>query len=759
LLFFCLNVWQSTIFHPFSYLSPYPLTKLNQNMRSFFCFLSLFTTIALSAQSFTSAEIARWKAQAQRITIDRDVWGIPHIHGKTDADAVFGMLYTQCEDDFARVEDNYIIAEGRMAEVEGEAALYRDLRARLFLDTLQVKAVYTKSPAWMKALLNAFADGANYYLYTHPEVKPRLLRRFQPWMPLLFSEGSIGGNISIVSVERLKNFYSKDHSTSYLPEWERKSWEPVGSNGFAIAPKKSATGNALLMINPHTSFYFRSELQMTSDEGLNAYGAVTWGQFFIYQGFNQNCGWMHTSSDADVVDEYLETVEKKDGLLKYHYGKEWRPVTVKKIKLGCKVGDKVEMREIPAYFTHHGPIIGEKDGKWAAIRMMNEPLGALQQSYLRTKATGYASYNKVMDIRTNSSNNTVFADNQGNIAYWHGDFMPKRDPKTNWSAPVDGSDPKNEWQGLHKVSEIVQILNPANGWIQNCNSTPFTVAGAENSPQRSKYPVYMAPDAENFRGINAVRVLSRFSVFTLDSLIKAAYDPHLVGFEDLVPALIAAYELAENKATRTTEAITILKKWDFNLSTESVAGALAILWGEKIHRLARQRVPADEDLENLELNATAINKTTAQEKINLFQEVLDELTRDFGDWRTPWGAINRFQRITGAIQPTFDDAKTSYPVGFTSSNWGSLPAFAARTYPGTKKRYGSVGNSFVAAVEFGKRVKARAVVTGGSNANPQSPHFNDQGKLYAAGQFRDVYFYPEEVKSHLEKSYRPGEKK
>lgn len=734
------------------------ITKYNQNMKALFCIFFTCTAIALMAQSFTPAEITRWKTQAQRVSIDRDSWGIPHIKGKTDADAVFGMLYTQCEDDFTRVEENYIVAEGRMAEVEGETALYRDLRARLFLDTLQVKAIYAKSPVWMKALLDAFAAGANYYLYTHPEVKPRLLQRFQPWMPLLFSEGSIGGNIAIVSVERLKGFYSKDHSTSYIPEWERKSWEPVGSNGFAIAPSKSVTGNALLMINPHTSFYFRSELQMTSDEGLNAYGAVTWGQFFIYQGFNQNCGWMHTSSDADVVDEYLETIEKKDGVLKYRFGKEWRAVTIKKIKLGCKVGDRVEMREIPAYFTHHGPIIGEKDGKWAAVRMMNEPMGALQQSYLRTKATGYASYNKVMDIRTNSSNNTVFADNQGNIAYWHGDFMPKRDPKVNWSLPVDGSDPRNEWRGLHAVSEIVQLRNPQNGWLQNCNSTPFTVAGEANSPKRSMYPTYMAPDAENFRGINAVRVLSSFSKFSLDSLIKAAYNPHLVGFEDLIPALVSAYDQFSNKTTELSEAIEILKKWNFNLGTESVAGALSILWGDKIHRLARERVPADEELENLELNAAAIQKTSAEEKIKLLQEVLDEQRKDFGNWRTTWGAINRFQRITGAISPTFDDAKTSFPVGFTSSKWGSLPAFAARTYPGTKKRYGSVGNSFVAAVEFGKRIKAKAIVTGGSNSNPQSPHFNDQGQMYAAGRFRDIYFYPEEVKAHLEKSYKPGDR-
>ena len=255
---------------------------------------------ALHAQPFTKAEITRWQKQASQVTITRDTWGVPHIYGKTDADVVFGLLFTQCEDDFDRVEMNYLDAIGRLAEVEGESALYHDVRARLFMDTTQAVALYKKSPVWMKSLLDAFADGTNYYLYTHPDVKPKLLTRFRPWMPLMFSEGSIGGNISVVPVSRITDFYEHQKTSwrtrpadTTFDYYERES---VGSNGFAIAPAKSATKNALLLINPHTSFYFRSEAQMVSQAGLNAYGAVTWGQFFVYQGFNEHCGWMHTSS-------------------------------------------------------------------------------------------------------------------------------------------------------------------------------------------------------------------------------------------------------------------------------------------------------------------------------------------------------------------------------------------------------------------------------------------------------------------------------
>ncbi|UFH56694.1 penicillin acylase family protein [Spirosoma sp. KNUC1025] len=729
-------------------------------IRLIIVFCSSLWVASVGAQPFSQSEIARWQQQAKQITITRDTWGVPHIYGKTDADVVFGVLFTQCEDDFARVEENYIDAIGRMAEVEGESALYHDLRARLFLDTTRAVAIYKKSPAWMKKLLDAFADGTNYYLYTHPDVKPKLLKRFQPWMPLLFSEGSIGGNISVVSTERLKAFYEHTKFTS-VNDFDKYEREPVGSNGFAIAPAKSATKNAMLLINPHTSFYFRSEVHLVSQTGLNAYGAVTWGQFFIYQGFNEYCGWMHTSSGADSMDEFLEIIEKKDNKLFYRYGNALKPVRTETIRLPYKSGTGIQYKEFTMFWTQHGPVVGEKDGKWMAVSMMNTPLEALEQSYLRTKAKGYASYKDVMRLNGNASNNTVFADRDGNIAYWHGNFMPKRAPKFDWSQPVDGSNPETAWKGLHGVDELVQVHNPASGWIQNCNSTPFTVSGS-SSPAKNQYPTYMAPDAENYRGINAVRVLSQKRMFTLDTLIAAANDPHLAGFDDLIPALLTAYQTVmgegANKSNDLLEAIQVLRDWNRCYGTTSVGTTLGIFWGEKIQRLARSRVPANLQLDFLSFTDFVINKTTPQEKVTALNEVLADLTRDFGTWKTPWGDINRYQRLTGKIQETYDDQKPSIPVGFTPSAWGSLAAYGARTAPNTKKRYGYVGNSFVAVVEFGKRVKARSVVTGGQSSRPGTQHFTDQSPLYCEGKFKDVWFYPEDVQQHVEKTYHPGDK-
>ncbi|MDO7846771.1 penicillin acylase family protein [Hymenobacter sp. M29] len=728
--------------------------------------LLILAGLVAQAQKFSPAELARWQQKAQQVSITRDTYGVPHIYGKTDADAVFGLLYTQCEDDFDRVETNYLDAIGRLAEVEGEAQIYHDLRARLFLDSTQAIGIYRKSPADMKLLLDAFAAGTNYYLATHPTVRPRLLRRFQPWMPLMFSEGSIGGNISVVSLERLKAFYSQQKSTSWVkPDAGQPDQDEIGSNGFAIAPAKSASGHALLLINPHTSFYFRSEVQMASQQGMNAYGAVTWGQFFVYQGFNEHCGWMHTSSQADSMDEYLETIEKKNGTYFYRYGGKLRPVQTEKVTLPYRAGNQMLRRTFTICRTHHGPVVGQKtDQQWVALRMMNTPLAALQQSYLRTKATDYASFQQVMKLNGNATNNTVFADSKGSIAYWHGNFMPRRNPKFDWSQPVDGSTPATEWQGLHPLSELVQVHNPASGFIQNCNSTPFTVAGPGSSPAPTKYPSYMAPDAENYRGLNAVRVLSRKAVFSLDTLIAAANDPHLTAFDDMLPPLLAAYDAAATEVkvsiqpTAADEAIAALRAWNRNYSKTSAAQTVAIYWAERLLAKARARVPAAQpQLDYISFTKFALANTNPAEKTAALTEAIDDLTRAFGTWKMPWGDVNRFQRLTGRIEETYDDQQPSLPVAFTSSAWGSLASFKAQAYPGTKKRYGSVGNSFVAVVEFGPRVVARSVVTGGQSSRPGTPHFTDQAELYTNGRFKDVRFYPEDVKAHAERTYRPGQ--
>ncbi len=720
------------------------------------CFLLVLLAGCLPGGT-PDAEVARWESRAAAVTIVRDDWGIPHVSGKTDADAVFGLIYAHAEDDFNRIEVNYLNAMGRLAEAEGEGAVFQDLRMKLFISPEMLQAEYQASPEWLRALMDAWADGLNYYLHTHPGVRPRVLTRFEPWMALSFSEGSIGGDIERVSVAQLRAFYEEATPVVAALPAEAGYQEPGGSNGIAIAPANTVDGKALFLINPHTSFFFRGEVQVTSDEGLNAYGAVTWGQFFVYQGFNDRLGWMHTSSGVDNIDEYAETIVERGDSLYYRHGAELRPVAVTTITVPFRTDSGMASRAFTTYRTHHGPVVRKGgDGRWIAVRMMEEPRKALTQSWQRTKARTFAEFREVMELHTNSSNNTIYADGDGTIAYFHANFVPRRDARFDWTRPVDGSDPATDWDGVHGVEESPYVVNPPTGWVYNTNNWPYSAAGAD-SPRQADFPSYTDRGRENARGLHAIRVLQGRKDFTLDRLVEAAYDSYLTAFEAMIPALVRAWDstaASDPVKQRLGEQVELLRTWDLRWAEESVPTALAIYWADRLARTvgpaaAEAGLPADDYI-------TA--RASRAERLQALADASDTLAAHFGSWRTPWGEINRFQRLTGDIVQPFADSAPSIPVGFTSARWGSLASFGARTYPGTRRMYGTSGNSFVAVVEFGDSVRARAITAGGESGDSASPHFNDQAARYAKGDLREVYFYRHQLEGHIAREYRPGQR-
>jgi acyl-homoserine-lactone acylase len=729
----------------------------------------LFALGALGTAEAAALQEARSLHHAQNVLIVRDNWGIAHIYGKSDADTVFGMIYAQAEDDFGRIERNYLNGLGMLAQAEGESAVYSDLRQRLFIDPSRLQAKYRSSPGWLQSLMTAWSDGLNYFLSKHPAVSPRVIRHFEPWMALSFTEGSIGGDIETIDLGKLREFYPAQSQPQPSSAGMSPATEPApgGSNGFAIAPSRSASGHALLWINPHTSYYFRSELQMVSEQGLNVYGAVTWGQFFVYQGFNAHNGWMHTSYGGDAIDEYAETVVRKPDGLYYKYGTTLRKLKVSHLEIPFKQGNSMGYRNFVVYHSHHGPIIRAEDGggdaqgddarssdaRWIAIKLLQDPVPALEQSFLRIKTVDYASFRKTQEMRTDTSNNTVYADADGTIAYFHGNFIPKRNPKFDFTRPVDGSNPATEWHGPHALEDTITLLNPSNGWILNTNNWPFTAAG-EASPKRENYPVYMWIKGENPRGVHAVEVLKDIHDVTLDSLIAAGYDSHLTAFDVLLPPLFKDYDqLAADDPLRAglDGPIKSLRSWNRRTAADSVATAVAIFWGQELlERKGPEARDADEPVYDY-----LVGHLTAPERIAGLAAAVAKLQRDFGRWQTPWGEINRFQRLTDDIVQPVDDAKPSLPVGFASSNWGALASFDSPYPRKTKKIYGSVGNSFVAAVEFGPTVHAKAIMSGGESGNPASPHFTDQAQMFTHGVFRDVLFSREDVMAHAERSYHP----
>ena len=488
---------------------------------------------------------------------------------------------------------------------------------------------------------------------------------------------------------------------------------------------------------------------MKSNENLNAYGAVTWGQFFIYQGFNEHTGWMHTSTYTDVIDEFQEEIITKNDELYYKYGEEIRAVTSLEVPLNYKTDEGVQEKTFTVYRTHHGPITHKDGDKWVATAMMWDPVNALKQSFERTIQSDYKGFRQMMDIKTNSSNNTVYADSDGNIAYFHGNFIPKRDVKFDYAKPVDGSDPATDWNGLHDVEDHIKLLNPSVGWLQNCNSTPFTAADID-SPKAEDYPYYMSTAPENFRGIHAIDLLKNTEKLSLDGLIDLAYDNRLPAFEVLIPGLIKAFDANPNRAY--AKEINHLRNWDYRTTEKSVAMTLAHFYATSYMRYGDR----PKGLSFMELFSHWAEDSSLEERRSIFYKTVDELRNSFGNAALEWGEVNRFQRIDGAIRQAFSDSLPSTPIGLASGRWGALAAYGARYHNNTKKIYGTRGNSFVAVVEFGERLKAKSLLAGGQSGNPENTHFDDQIESYRNANFKEVSFYDEDVMKAAERIYHPG---
>lgn len=747
------------------------MKHLRYGLSVILCSLIAYTCVAQKAEN------ERWAKHAANTNIIRDEWGIPHIYGKTDADAVFGLMYAQCEENFFQIENNYLEMLGRSAEapnkglsqIQGDK--YADLMMKLIQDSAAAINDFNRSPSWFKKLLIAHADGINYYLYKHPEVKPKVIHHYQPWYHLMWTDGSVsptryGG----IRRKDVFDFYkTQDVSLNATLLNTITNWASIddyaveektlkGSNGFAIAPKHSKNGNAMLYINPHVPFYFRSEMHMVSQEGLNVYGAVTWGQMFIYQGFNEHAGWMHTSSYADVADVYAETVKQENGKWFYLYERKWLPMVEKKIKIEQQNSSQI----FTTYKTHHGPIMGSKDGKWLSLSENNRSLNALLECWTRTKATNLKEYQTALNLLANNSNNTVYADGDGNIAYWHGNFMPKRNNQFDFTKPVDGSIKATAWNGLHTLNEIVQSINPSNGWLQNCNATPYTVAG-DQSPKAANYPKYMAPDGENPRGLNAVRLLEQVDKISLDELIELGYNKHLTAFDILLPPFIE-YSKTATLTEDQKKAINYLANWDHNADTNSIAQTIAVEWASKLMTAIPPAETEEAATQSIDRFNKMIQEVSNEKKLAFLDSALMRIKINYSNlpfaqasWEIPWGQINRYQRAMPNTEFPFSDNRPSIAVAQTSSKFGQLPAFESNSRTnGVKKRYGYSGSSFIAAVSFGKKLEAKTIITGGQSFDPNNKHFTDQAQDYIDGKFKTIHFYKEDVLAHKVISYNPG---
>jgi acyl-homoserine-lactone acylase len=683
--------------------------------------------LTFAATSFAApARIAEPGEMAHSVTIYRDSYGVPHIYGPTDASCVFGYLYAQAEDNFWQIEDSYIRALGRASEVYGEKTLADDQLVRALEIPKLSQAEYERATPRMKQLLDAAAAGLNYYLERNPQVKPRLLTHFEPWHMYAFSRYAL----YYLFIFKQTGIQGSELAGAVA--------ETQGSNMWAVTPRKSATGHALLFINPHQPFFGAGqwwEGHVHSDEGWNLSGASFFGSGFPTIGHNETLGWSHTVNKPDIFDIYEETFDKASDPLSYRYGDGYRKAV--------EWNDSILVNGKPRTFTFrktlHGPIVAKRNGKSLAVRMAKfEEGGQIDEWYAMGKARTLAEFKTAMSRVAIPMFNAMYADNRGNIFYVYNGAVPRRSEKFDWSKPVDGSNPETDWHGYHAFSELPQLTNPKSNFLQNCNSTPFATT-SDGNPDPTQFPKYMVTEADTPRARISRKILAGAAKFSFDDWAKAGFDTTVITADENLPKLIAAWDQSK-QPSELAPVIEVLRAWNHKSAVDSVAMTVYMAWFEK--QFGTAVIPAAKP---------------KQDPLQSLAAAVQDLEKIYGTWRTPWGDENRLERIPSGGDEPFSDQRQSLAVAGAPGDIGIVFNFYARPEKGQKRRYGVAGHSFISVVDFGPTVDARSVLVFGENANSTSPHYFDQAQLYAKQEFKPAWFSLKDVKAHTERTYHPGD--
>ncbi len=705
---------------------------------------ALVVAIASPAFALTGEEYAA------QVKIHRDEWGVPHIYGPTDASVVFGSAYAQCEDYFWQLEETYIQCLGRYAEVNGAAGLDNDMLIALFEIVESAKADYPGLRPDIKAICDAFAAGYNFYLKKHPDVTPRLIDNYEPWYMLAYER-------SMMLQRLLGHAHAPRRGLSPMLEEIRAA---TGSNAWAIGPSKTDDGTAMLFINPHQPWFgtgMFTELHVRSDEGWNFSGSTFPGGPFPTMGHNDYLGWAYTVNEPDVGDVYRLTFDHPTDKLQYRYGDGWKTASEWSSTIKVLTPEKLEERTYTFRKSHYGPIMSkEDDTHYLAVKIAKLMEGSrIVQSLAQTKATNFDEWIAAAGMLQLQMFNTVYADRDGNIFYVYNGTVAKKDPKQNWMEPVDGSDPKNEWGDYYTIWELPHVLNPESGYVQNCNSSPFTTTDDEN-PSKLDFPPYMVEDKDDDkRRAKMSRYLLRNAEdVSFEDWQKLVYDTTLYWPMTELPRyqrlLEGVQEVNPELAAKVAPYLNHVLDWDYRSTLESTQTTLAVEWYEQMYG---RGYPVET------MKAEFVNDPEA--RLGALVTAADNLRGLFGDWKVPYGDIHRLQRHPDqpgmATVPFSDDLPSVGHPGVRGPLGVAFTVYDTPSTPDRKNRYAGVGASYMAVIEFGEKVKAGSYLHFGQSGDPSSPHFFDQAELLSKQTFKPAWFHWDDVVKHTEQAYHPGE--
>lgn len=693
---------------------------------------------------------------ARQVVIYRDSYGVPHIDAATDEAAVFGFAYAQAQDYFWQVEDNYLLSLGRYAEAHGPEGLNSDLLNRAFEIVPRAKADFPNISPGTRSLCAAYVAGLNYFLATNPHVKPRLITHFEPWHVV-----ACGRQLMLELTYR----YTRIHS-NYMPRVHPIIAAATGSNAWAIGPQRTKSGKAMLFANPHQPWFGFGQMyeaHLRSGEGWNFTGATFFGSPLPTMGHNEHVGFSFTTNEPDIADLWRETFDDPNEPLHYRYNGGYRKAVEWQDTIHVKTHGGVQAKVYTFRKTHHGPIVAKEDEQ----HQLAARIGRLEDSLLLTQMERLVRAKNLDDFRAGMGGlnfplmNAIYADRDGHIYFLYNGTIAKRDPEFDWSKPVDGSDPRTEWNGYHTIDELPQLLDPEAGYIQNCNSSPFTTTHLDN-PRQTDFPPYMVEDKDDDkrRAKRSREILAELDQVTFDQLRIAAFDTKIYWAEHELPKYAEAFE--ELKQTNPGLAAQVkpylehLLDWDCRSTHESTQATLCVAWYEQLYGGGYPGEQLKERFtDNMPLRFEALVKAAG------------DLRSMHGDWRVPFGETHRIQRhadVADLVNVPFDDRLPSLPCAGTHGPMGVIftqyytPTIRIPFVKTVSKHYGLIGYTYAGVFEFGERVQGATLVQFGASGDPRSPHFFDQAKLLSRQEFKPELFYWEDVISGAKSGYHPGQR-
>ncbi|MEM8930653.1 MAG: penicillin acylase family protein [Acidobacteriota bacterium] len=673
----------------------------------------------LDTTSALQPDRERLDALAASVTIHRDAFGVPHVFGPTDASVVFGATYARAEDEFDAVEGAIIKLLGRAASVSGPEWLRWDTFLRKLRIEEHSKAEYFAASREVQALCDAFADGMNVFLEQHPEVEPRLIEHFEPWHALvgyrLFHVSGIDG----ATLEQIGQAGVLDRFTGYL-----------ASTGWAIGPTKSASGNAMLLINPHIPLDAPYEFSLHSEEGLQVSGQVAYGIGILpISGHNGHSGWAITANQPDINDVYVESFDP-DEPLRYRSGEQTKLAIRWHEQIESRTADGSEPISKTFERTHHGPIFIDDEGRKVALKVAKlETGGLLQQFYDMSRAHDLEQFKAAIAPMNMTYNNLVYADRDGHIFYLYGGAVARRSEQFDWSRPVDGSNPETEWGDFHAWYELPHLEDPEIGYVQSSNNSPYRTTNAQN-PDPSTYPEYLFhSERDTSIARRSRQILDGAETITFAQWAALAFDTYLPTADaDIVRVAAELRRLREQRpdeASELAEAVELLEGWDRRAGADSIASSVYVAF---FHTETR---------------------ATEFPMLDRLRQALAQLEAGYGTWRTPMGDFVRLRRPSAS-------AETSLPTAGLPFYMGAIFTFNTTVDADSNMAYGHHGHSYVGVVELGDPVRARSVLAYGASRDPRSPHFFDQAPLYARGAMKPALFDSRRILEAAVKSYSPG---